>query len=116
MMSKKEMTYIQKPLPVKAVQWTGENIAEVIKFIRDNLPLLTNDFTVKYLEDRNNDFKSLNISFEPSPRIFKESWLRQLHLMIGHWIVIDPIGDWKIVSDRFFDEFYEKGEYSNDQN
>lgn len=103
------MTYIQKPLPVKAVQWTGENFTEVVKFIRDNAPFDTKDFTAKYNEHPSEDFKSLTISFEPQPRIFKESWLRELWLMVGYWIVIDPLGDWKIVAEQFFDEFYEKG-------
>jgi len=37
------MKYIKKPIPVDAIQWTGDNFDEVASFMIGHLPIVTTD-------------------------------------------------------------------------
>ena len=33
------MKYIKKPIPIEAIQWMGDNVEEILKFMSNNRPL-----------------------------------------------------------------------------
>lgn len=42
--------YVKKPIPIAAIQWTGENIDEVSAFMGENITQYNNTLTIKTLE------------------------------------------------------------------
>lgn len=77
--------YRQKPFFVKAIQWTGDNTAEVQDFLGA-------------------DFKGINAAMT---HIWVKNPLNAMALYIGAYAVRDESGGCYVVSEKVFERIYE---------
>lgn len=50
------MKYIKKPIPIEAIQWTGDNVKEILDFMSSNCPIFSSngEITINTLEGKMN--------------------------------------------------------------
>ena len=79
------MYYIKKPIPVEAVQWTGENFNEIHNFITTSPVVITmlNELIISTLEG-------------------------EMKAPVGSWIIRGPKGEFYPCRQDIFEETYEQ--------
>lgn len=78
------MYYIKKPIPVEAIQWTGDNFDEIHNFIRNKPVVITtfNELIISTLEG-------------------------EMKAPIGSWIIRGPLGEYYPCRKDVFEITYE---------
>lgn len=79
------MKFIKKPIPIEAVQWTGDNVDEIMNFMGDNPPVFDywNRITIQTLEG-------------------------EMKASVGSWIIRGPKGEYYPCRQDIFEETYEQ--------
>ena len=79
------MYYVKKPIPVEAIQWTGDNFDEIHNFIIDEPIVITtfNEIIISTLEG-------------------------EMKAPIGSWIIRGPKGEYYPCRRDIFEETYER--------
>lgn len=78
------MYYIKKPIPVEAIQWTGNNFNEIYDFIIGQ-PIVVTTFNELVISTLEGDMKA----------------------PVGSWIIRGPLGEYYPCRQEVFKETYE---------
>ena len=80
----KELRYIKKPIPIDALQWTGENFDEIHEFVTNKPIVITgnNELIISTLEG-------------------------DMRAPEGSWIIRGPLGEYYPCRREVFEETYE---------
>lgn len=87
--------YVKKPIPIIAIQWTGDNLIELTTFCNEN--------NIPYVTTKDLDF---SIGGKRKDEYKKGDEL--LIVPLSHYIVITEIGEIKVISDNVFVKIYDE--------
>ena len=79
------MRYVKKPIPVEAIQWTGDNFNDIYNFVTSKPVVITtfNELIISTLEG-------------------------EMKAPIGSWIIRGPKGEYYPCRGDIFEETYEQ--------